>query len=86
MKRGEQVAEYLYPYWWARYKNQTGGRFIEARGKDAATAEAAKHGEVFDVRELPYPPSSSKLVNGFCYTPDQCAGRTCCPKSYACSE
>jgi len=47
------------------------------------------------VKTLPYPahpiiwqldhPVSGKCPP-FCSTPKQCAGRTACPKSYACSE
>lgn len=40
---------------------------------------------------LPYPahPRISKVQGqcpSFCHDPHHCAGRTCCPKSYACSE
>ncbi len=51
----------------------------EATGKESKSADL-----------LPYP--SGKQVGpvmncpSFCYTPEQCKGRSCCPKSYACSE
>lgn len=64
---------------------------IEANCLEAARIEAAALGTVVNVRTLPYPaePNDSKNKSGcpsFCYTPIACAGRSCCPKNYACSE
>lgn len=48
-----------------------------------------------ELKSLPYPatpviwqfdhPVSGKCPP-FCFSPDQCAGRTCCPKSRACDD
>lgn len=46
--------------------------------------------KVEEVKFLPYP--GGKRVGtmsncpSFCYTPSECAGRSSCPKRYACSE
>jgi hypothetical protein len=48
-----------------------------------------------DAKPLPYPASPviwqlDHPVYGktpsFCYRPDQCAGKSCCPQNYSCTE
>lgn len=81
-------------YWWARYSDGTKARFIytpRVKGDQKAAAErlAAEQGQVKEVLTLPYPAGNETAPDGcppFCYTPEQCAGRSCCPKDYACSE
>lgn len=73
-------------YWRATFKAGS-PRFIYAVGLEAATAEAAKLGDVVDVQTLPYP--SEKSPDGcppFCWKPSQCAGRTACPQSRSCTD
>jgi len=73
---------------------------VEAEDKESAMAAAKQHadGEVVSCDTLPYP-AEPRITHyerdydghkvacpSFCYTPEQCKGRTCCPKKYACSE
>jgi hypothetical protein len=62
---------------------------LEAATADA-TARAAKHGAVLSLQVLPYPAEPRIDVRSdcpsFCYTPEQCVGRTCCPGRYSCTE
>jgi hypothetical protein len=64
-----------------------------------ARERAAVIGVVKDIRALPYPATPRMephetwewqgrqvTTPAFCYAPEKCAGRTCCPQSYACSE
>lgn len=87
------------PFW---IKFATGSAAcVEAKDEAAAKTLAAELGkrEVVSATILPYPadPRLNKheheLTDGsksscpsFCYSPEQCKGRTACPKSYACSE
>lgn len=52
--------------------------------------ENAMGSKVVGVQGLPYPANprwvKASDCPSFCYTPKQCAGRSSCPKSYACSE
>lgn len=81
-------------YWWARFTDGRKGQFIytpREAGDQKAEAErlAATHGPIKEVLTLPYPAAGFVSPDGcppFCYTPEQCAGRGCCPKDYACSE
>ena len=77
---------------WADFKDGTAG-YVCAESEDAAFKLAGElsHKTVRQVRTLPYPaqPHLNEPTHGcpdFCYSPKQCAGRTACPKSYACSE
>ncbi len=44
---------------------------------------------IVDIRRLPYPAigsfGSGRTPN-FCYTPEECAGRSCCPKNRSCCD
>ena len=64
---------------------------------EKVTGKKVAGGEYRDIaaERLPYPaspavwlfdhPAHGKMPK-FCTTPNQCKGRTACPKSYACSE
>lgn len=64
--------------------------------RDAARiTEKLTGGKFVSAQPLPYPAQPiiwqfDHPVHGmcppFCYSPESCAGRTACPKSYACSE
>ena len=55
---------------------------------------ASQYGEVESIDTLPYPASPIKTDKPgeesyewtLCYTPNECCGKTSCPKSRACSE
>ena len=71
--------------------------FDAKRIAEKLTGKTVKGGKYdnIDAKPLPYPaapviwqldhPVVGKCPE-FCYSPKQCAGRTSCPKSYACSE
>lgn len=63
---------------------------IEAGTRDEAAMLANKLDDVILVEYLPYPADprygEQTKCPPFCYTPNYCAGRNCCPKEYACSE
>lgn len=85
---------------WVRFSS--GPRVMCVEGKDEAAARerAATVGTVKDIRTLPYPANprmephetyttacgKAEPIPAFCYKPEQCAGRTCCPQPYACTE
>ena len=64
---------------------------------EKVTGKKVKGGDFKDIaaKELPYPatpviwqldhPAHGKCPT-FCYSPNTCAGRSSCPKDYACSE
>lgn len=60
---------------------------VEEAGRLARVATGSL---VNRVSELPYPATprigTPSNCPAFCYTPRECAGRTCCPKSYSCTE
>lgn len=58
---------------------------LEAEAKE----RASKFGPVKEILPLPYgarPSLDGERMGDFCHDPEKCAGRTSCPKSYACSE
>ena len=84
-------------YWWVDFVSGRSG-FVEAPNHAAAiaigfreTGNAARR-----ARPIPYPAQpiifqeperpGKPQCPAFCYSPNMCAGRTSCPKSYACSE
>lgn len=78
------------PAYWVKFKDGKGG-CVEGTNAADATAEAESLGEVVSLKVLPYPanPRLSKVQSdcpAFCFTPHLCAGKSSCPKSYACSE
>jgi hypothetical protein len=49
----------------------------------------AEGNSVSEVSTLPYPAMprfNTDSCPDFCYSPEQCKGRTACPKSYSCTE
>jgi hypothetical protein len=75
--------------YWVTFEDRAPGSVEINKGENPRTVAAA-FGTVKTVDPLPYPARPElRNVSGcppFCYTPAQCKGRTCCPKSYACSE
>lgn len=85
------------PYW-AKFRNGTAGT-VHAVNVEAARFAIRNDSLTRDlilesVDELPYPADPVLLPDlvskypcpSFCWTPEQCKGRTCCPKRRACSE
>lgn len=68
--------------YWVHFEDRKSG-CVEERG------DAAQFGKVKEIFVLPYP-ADPQLTKGdcppFCFSPEQCKGRTACPKNYACSE
>jgi hypothetical protein len=82
---------YLSPFW-VRFDGHSPA-CVEDVSKEAAKAQAEKltGKAVTSIETLPYPakPRISEKQSecpDFCYSPEQCKGRTSCPKRYACSE
>lgn len=88
-------AEYIGPYW-VTFEHYASG-CVEALNE----AEARRIGEeiagqpVADCDKIPYPahPRLNKHIDpkfgacpSFCYAPEQCKGRGCCPQNYSCTE
>lgn len=81
---------------WLKFNERPAG-CVEARDKDAAIA-VAKQVTGFDAISadiLPYPacPRINEYEDpkygvcpSFCYKPEQCHGKTCCPQSYSCVD
>lgn len=71
--------------------------FDAKRIAEKLTGKIVAGGKYTDIaaQSLPYPanpviwqldhPVSGKCP-AFCFSPEQCAGRTCCPKNYSCTE
>lgn len=90
------VAEYVGPYW-VTFEHYASG-CVEALNEE----EARRIGEeiagqpVADCDRLPYPahprlnihiiPELGQACPSFCYAPQQCKGRGCCPQNYSCTE
>lgn len=84
-------------FWWL---NLRGGNqralCVEAPTEAEAQliAEANTGGKTEYIRPLPYPAEPRAKFSAFydpkfpsfCYRPEQCAGRTCCPQNYSCTE
>jgi hypothetical protein len=77
--------------YWVTFSDRKPGSIEVSKGEDA-NAIARSFGDVKSIDILPYPADPKLNERGehpcpaFCYSPRQCKGRTCCPKSYACSE
>lgn len=77
-------------FFWVEFDGRTSGT-IEARTIGEATEIGGRFGIVKVANTLPYPaePVLHQVESScppFCWTPEQCKHRSCCPKSYACSE
>lgn len=77
--------------YWVEWVDGTSG-CMEAKTQVAALEKAVAHkADVKSVMSLPYPaePRIGEWESGcpsFCYSPNQCKGRTTCPKSYSCVD
>lgn len=78
--------------YWITFTDKTAGC---CEGRDVADAKVRANeatGKEIDIALiLPYPATpllGPRLTDcpPFCYSPTECAGRTSCPKNYACSE
>lgn len=84
-------------YWWITFVQVEGNvnpaaTCVAAESEEKARELASTGGCVVDTcKILPYPadpmlnPGDSNCP-AFCWTPQECAGRTSCPKRRACSE
>lgn len=77
------------PYW-VEFEDETAGTVNATSEEDALMKAAMLHGEPVKASILPYgaDPRLDDASRGgdFCFTPEQCKGRTSCPRRYACSE
>lgn len=82
--------------YWVTFNNHAAGCITCATEEDPV-AIAREFGDLRTIDSLPYPANpvlrrralrDEKDVHcpEFCYSPNQCKGRTACPKNYACSE
>jgi hypothetical protein len=79
--------------YWVSFEVGRSGTMVVTADEDPEV-EAAKLGKVRAIESLPYPANpvlrrpagEENPCPEFCYSPQQCKGRTACPKSYACSE
>lgn len=78
---------YRAPYW-VTFSDRA-AICIETETRKQCEEKAKELGAVISIHHLPYP-ASPRLdptdCPDFCYSPRECAGRSSCPKSYACSE
>ena len=77
-------------YFWVKFAARESSS-ISANNAEHAKALATEitGAEVKEVFTLPYPAAprlNQTSCPDFCFSPEQCKGRTACPKSYACSE
>jgi hypothetical protein len=82
---------------WVTFKDNSAGYVEASSAEKAMEIGRDKTGkEPMKAESIPYP-AKPIIFQGpgdpkhgpcppFCYTPKQCAGRSSCPKSYACSE
>lgn len=80
----------MVPYWIQLHKLHN--VCVEAASKIEAcqTAERETGGTAVHCDTLPYPaePRVGPRTDcpSFCYSPEQCKGRTACPRNYSCTE
>ena len=78
------------PYW-VTFEKRAPASVELVQGEDVrTTAERIAGEKVTAIYSLPYP-AEPRLNNvsgcpPFCYTPEQCKGKSSCPKRYACAE
>lgn len=78
---------------WVKFKDGSAG-YVEADSAEIAMAVGKeKTGkEAKSAERIPYPASPIIYQSAgdpcppFCYTPNECVGRSSCPHRYACSE
>lgn len=76
-------------YFWVNFSNKSSG-CIDADDFEDAARKAKTFGFVTGIRTLPYP-STPRLGEhdkcpAFCYSPQECVGRGCCPKNPCCTN
>lgn len=80
--------------YWLTFKNRGPG-CIEASTEAEAIEISKAHGEVATCNRLPYPadPRLHKYIDpkwgacpSFCYKPNQCVGKSCCPQNHSCTD
>lgn len=80
---------------WCKFPTHKPGCVEGTRDEIETLAERLTGEKPTEIFGLPYPanPRLNKVEHpkygacpSFCYTPEQCKGRSSCPKSYACSE
>ena len=77
-------------FFWVEFSDRPAGT-VEAGSAQEAKEIGGEFGVVKRFDTLPYParPVLHQVVSTcppFCYTPNECKGRTCCWKDYSCSE
>jgi hypothetical protein len=76
--------------WWVRFTNGEAFCYEGPEAEVRTRAEAAGKGAVQSIQTLPYPamprtePKSE--CPAFCYRPNECAGRTACPRNPCCVD
>jgi len=80
--------DYVTPYW-VKFSDRKPG-CIEAATKDDAMLLAEEFGKPISAEILPYPASPQLGPTygcpAFCWKPEECKGRTSCPRRFACSD
>lgn len=83
---------------WVNFSDGQKGGYVEAASAEEAMkiAKEKTGREPVSAKPIPYParpiifqgPGHPKYgpCPPFCFTPEQCKGKTSCPKNYACSE
>lgn len=75
-------------HFWVTFRGR-GPATVNAKTKDEARTIAEGHGEVTDVRELPYPRGPQLNPGGcpsFCHGGSECLDRTACPQRHSCCD
>lgn len=77
------------PYFWVKFTGR-GPMCVTATDKDDAKAKVeAAGGIASEIFTLPYPATprfNLDTVPEFCISPEECKGRTACPRRYSCTE
>jgi hypothetical protein len=79
------------PAYWVEFEKRSAACVEAASPEEAGqVAEQAAGVKPVKIRVLPYPASprlgEQSDFPSLCHSPRQCAGHTCCPQNYACSE
>lgn len=83
--------------YWLKFQGKPSGCVEAASEEDAKRIGAESMGaEVLECSRLPYP-ANPRIINkhayrdgitcpSFCYRPEQCKGKTCCPERRSCCD
>lgn len=77
--------------YWVKFEGRSPA-CVEASSHEEAMRIGSEHGgaKAISAVSLPYPALPRLGPKGdcpsFCYRPEQCAGRSCCPQDYSCTE